>query len=107
MGSKWDLGSSSEIIVSLGDFIGNVGNVLMVLKVYTGRMVLGKEMKKEKDCWSFLMKDSCAWYTLGFVKQTKRKSLAVPVDMKQIDFVLVGEKYRKYIGNVKVISWEL
>ena len=25
----------------------------------------------------------------------------------EIDFVLVGEKYRKYIRDVKVISWEL
>ena len=25
----------------------------------------------------------------------------------EIDFVLVGEKYRKYIRNVKVIPWEL
>ena len=47
MASKWDFGSSIEIIVSLGDFNGHRGNVLRVLKVYTGGMILGKEMQKE------------------------------------------------------------
>ena len=35
------------------------GNVLRVLKVYAGGMVLGKEMQKEEDCWSSVMKESC------------------------------------------------
>ena len=54
------------------------------------------------------MKERCTWQTLGFVRQTKGKPLIVPVDVKQkIDFVLVQEKYRKYIRDVKVIPWEL
>ena len=52
------------------------------------------------------MKESCAWQTLGFIRQTKGKSLIVPVQT-EIDFVLVGEKYRKYIRDVKVIPWGL
>ena len=59
------------------------GNGLRVLKVFTGGMVLGEEMQKEDDCWSFVMKESCAWQTLGFIRQTKRKSLIVLVDVKQ------------------------
>ena len=35
MVSEWDFGSSSEIIVSLKDFNGHVGNVMRLLKVYT------------------------------------------------------------------------
>ena len=35
MASEWDLGSSSEIIVSLGISMDMWGNVLRVLKVYT------------------------------------------------------------------------
>ena len=53
--------------------------VVRVLKVYTEGMVLGKETQKEEDCWSFVMKESCAWQTLGLTRQTKRKSLIVPV----------------------------
>ena len=36
------------------------GNMLRVLKVYTGETVLGKEMQKEEDCCSFVMRESCA-----------------------------------------------
>ena len=49
MASEWDFRSSSEIIISLRDFNGHVGNVLRFLKMYTGGMVLGKEMQKEED----------------------------------------------------------
>ena len=31
--------------------------MLRVLKVHMGGMVLGKEMQKEEDCWSFVMKE--------------------------------------------------
>ena len=58
-------------------------NVLRVLKVYTGGMVLEKEMQKEEDCWSFVMKESCAWQILGLKRQIKGKSLIVPVDVAQ------------------------
>ena len=93
MVSEWDFGSSSEIIVSLEDFNGHMeGNVLRVLKVYTRGMVLGKEKQKEGDCWSFVMKQNCAWQTLGFTRQTKRKSPIVPMDVKQKLILCLWEK---------------
>ena len=83
-------------------------NVLRVLKVYTEGMILRKKMQKEEDCWSFLMKESCAWQILGLKRQTKGKSLNSAGGCEtEIDFVLVGKKYRKYIRDVKVIPWEL
>ena len=97
MGSEWDLGSSSEIIVSLGDFNGNV---LRVLKVYTGGMMFGKEMQKEEDCWSFVMKESCAWQILGLKRQTKGKSLIVPVDVEQKLILCWWEKNTESISGV-------
>ena len=36
MASGWDLGSSKEIVISLGNFNEHVGNVLRVLKLYIG-----------------------------------------------------------------------
>ena len=39
-------------------------NILRVLKVY---MILGKEMQKEEDCWSSVMKKGCTWQTHGFI----------------------------------------
>ena len=56
------------------------GNVLRVLRLYMGRMVLGKGTAKGKDCWSSVMKESCGWQTLGFMRWTKGKSLIAPVD---------------------------
>ena len=58
-------------------------NVLRGLKVYAEEMVLGKEMQKEEDCWSSVLKKSCAWQTLSFIRQTKGKSFFVLVDVKQ------------------------
>ena len=40
-----------------------------------GGMVLGKKMQKEEDCWSSVMKESCAWQTLGLKTQTKGNHL--------------------------------
>ena len=53
------------------------------------------------------MKESCACQTLGFVRQTKGKSLIVPVNVKQKLILCLWEKNRKYIRDVKVIPWEL
>ena len=82
MGSEWDLGSSSEIIVSLGDFNGHVGKYAEGFEGVHGEMVLGKEMQKEEDCWSFVMRESCAWQILGLKRQTKGKSFIVLVDVE-------------------------
>ena len=71
MGSEWDLGSSSEIIVSLGDFNGHVGKYAEGFEGVHGEMVLGKEMQTEEYCWSFVMRESCAWQILGLKRQTK------------------------------------
>ena len=75
MASVNDLESSSKIIFSLGDFNGHVGKCAENLKVYMEEIVLRKEMQKEEYCWSSVMKKNCAWQTLGFMRQTERKSL--------------------------------
>ena len=49
--------------------MGMWGNVLRVLKVYTGEMMLGKVMQKKEDCWSFVMKESCASQKLSLKRQ--------------------------------------
>ena len=50
MGSKWGFKSSSEIIVSLGNFNGHVGKRAEGFEGVKGGMVLGKEMQKKEDC---------------------------------------------------------
>ena len=56
MASELDLGSSSEIIVSLGDFYGHVEDCAEGFKDVHGGRVLGKEMQKKEDCWNSVMK---------------------------------------------------
>ena len=101
MGCEWDLGSSSEIIVSLGNFNGHVGKCAEGFEgVHTGGMVLGKEMQKEEDCWSSVMKESCAWQTLGLIRQTKGKSLIALVDVKQKLILCLWEKNTESISGM-------
>ena len=92
MASEWDLGSSGEVIVSLRISMEMWENVLRVLNMYMGGMVLGKEMRKEEDCCSSVMKKSCAWQTHGFIRQTKGKSLIVLVDVKPKLILCLWEK---------------
>ena len=82
MGSEWDLGSCSEIIVSLGDFNGHVGKCAEGFEGVHGGNGVGKR-NAEEDCWSFVMKESCAWQILGLKRQTKGKLLIVAVGVKQ------------------------
>ena len=84
---KWGVSGTWEVVVKSlflwGISMDMWGNVLRVLKVFTGGMVLGKEMQKEEDCWSFVMKESCAWQIPGLKRQTKGKLLIVVVGVKQ------------------------
>ena len=73
MGSEWDLGQSSEIIVSLGDFNGHVGKCAEGFEVVHRGMVLGKEIQKKDDCWSSVINKSCVWQKLGFMRHTNGK----------------------------------
>ena len=92
IGSEWFLGISSEIIVSLGILMDMWGNVLRVLKLHTEEMVLGKEVQKEEDYSSFVMKESCPWQIFGLKKTDKRKiTYSAGGCETEIDFVLVGE----------------
>ena len=83
MASEWDLRSSREIIVSLGDFNGDIRKCAEGFKDVHGEMVLEKEMQKEEDCWSSVMKKSCAKQTHGFTGQRKGTSLIARVNQKQ------------------------
>ena len=51
------------------------------------------------------MKESCACKTLDFVRQTKGKSLIVPVDEKQKLIMCLWEKNIESIQGCEAISW--
>ena len=68
---------------------------------------IGKRNAEERRLLEFVMRESRAWQTLGFIRKTKEKLLIMLVDVKQIDFMLAGEKYRKCTRDVKVIPREI
>ena len=108
MGSEWDLGSSSEIIVSLGDFNGHVGKYAEGFEgVHRGNGV-GKGNAEGKRLLEFCDERELCVANTWFKKTDKRKiTYSAGGCGTEIDFVLVLEKYRKYIRDVKVIPWEL
>ena len=108
MGSEWDLGSSSEIIVSLGDFNGHVGKCAEGFEgVHRGNGV-GKRNAEGKRLLEFCDERELCVASTWFKKTDKRKiTYSAEGCGTEIDFVLVEKKYRKYVRDVKVIPWEL
>ena len=107
MGSEWDLGSSSEIIVSLGDFNGHVGKCAEGFEGVHGGNGVGKRNAEGRLLEFCDERELCVANT--WFKKTDKRKIAYSAGGcgKEIDFVLVGEKYRKYIRDVKMIPWEL
>ena len=68
MASEWDLQNPGEVVLGLGDFRGDG---FMVLRVCMVDIELEKEMLREKDYSSFVMK-SCAWQIHG-LKMSREK----------------------------------
>ena len=101
MASEWDLGSSREMIVSLGDFNGHVEKCAEGFEGVHKENGIGKKMQKEGNCWSFVIKESCGWQTLGLKRQTKGKSLIVPVDVKQKLILCLWGKIQKVYKGCK------
>ena len=108
MGSEWDLVSSSKIIVSLGDFNGHVGKYAEDFEGVHGGNGVGKRNAEGRRLLEFCdERELCVANT--WFKKTNNRKITYSTDGcgTKIDFVLVEEKYRKYIRDVKVIPWEL
>ena len=102
MANEWDLGSSSEIIFSLMDFNGRVEKCVKGFEGVHGENGIGK--RKLEFCDERELCVANAW----FYKAVKRKITYSDGGCEtEIDFGLVGEQYRKYVRDVKVIPWEL
>ena len=108
IGSGWDLGSSSAIIVSFGDFNRHVGKGFEGFEgVHEGNGI-GKRNAEGSRLLEFCDERELCVANTWSCKIDKRKITYNAGGCEtEIDFVLVGEKYRKYIRDVKVILWEL
>ena len=80
--------------------------MLRVLNMYTRGMTLGKNATERlpKFCNERELGMAYTW----FYKTDKRKiTYSASGCETEIDFVLVEEKIKKYLRQVKVIQWEL
>ena len=108
MASKWDLGSSSEIIVSLGNFNRHVGKCAEGFEGVHGANGIGKRNAKGRRLLEFCDEKELCVANTWFCKANKRKiTYSAGGCETEIDFVLVVEKYRKYVRGMKMIPWEL
>ena len=108
MASEWDLGSSGEIIFSLGDFNGHVGKFVEGFEGVHGGNGIGKRNAEGRRLLEFCDEKQLCVANTWFRKEDKRKiTYSVGECETEIDFVLVGRKNRRYIKDVKVIPWEL
>ena len=89
-----------------GTSMDMLGDGLMVLRACMVGMELAKEMMREEDYSSFVMKRSCSWHIHG-LKRTEKNNVGMVGNKTEIDFVLVGKHNRKYLKDVKFIPWKL
>ena len=108
MASEWDLGSSSEIIVSSGDFDGHVEKCAEGFEGAHGGNNIGKRNAEGRRLLEFCDENELYVANNRFHEADKRKiTYSAGGCETEINFVLVGEKYRKYIKDVKKIPLEL
>ena len=69
--SEWDFKRSSKIMISWADFNGYVEKCAEDFEGVHGGMILVKEMQKDEDCCSFVIKNSCVWQTHDFIRPKK------------------------------------
>ena len=95
MASEWDLESFSEIIVSLGNFNRHVGKCAVSFEGVHGGNGNGKRNTEGRRLLKFCDEKELCWANTWYYKTDKRKiTYSVGGCETEIDFVLVGEKYR-------------
>ena len=106
MESELDLESFYKTIVSLGDFNGHVGKCAVGFKRVHWGNGIGKRNAEGKRLLEFCDEKELCVANTWFKKTDKRKfTYSAGGCETEIDFVLVKEKYRKYIRDVKVNPW--
>ena len=102
------MGSSSEIIASLGDFNGHVGKCAEGFEGAHAGDGIGKRNVEGRRLLEFCDERELCVANTWFCKANKKKiTYSAGGCETEIDFVHVGEKCRKYISDVKVMPWEL
>ena len=99
MGKEWDLGSSSEIIVSLGGFNGHVGKYAEGFEGVHGGNGVWKRNAEERRLLEFCDERELCVANTWFKKTDKRKiTYSAGGCGTEIDFVLAGKNTESILG---------
>ena len=100
MASEWDFQGPSEVVLGMRDFNGHVGRRIDGFEGVHGGYEIGKRNVEGRKLLEFCMANT--WL------QKKRKIIySMGGNEIEIGGVLAGTIIRKYLKDVKAISWEL
>ena len=96
-----------ELTLDIGDFNGHVGKNVDGFEGKHKENEIGDEIQKIKRCWNSVIKKICVT-NRWFKKKEKRKvTYSSGGNKTEIDFTLVEKEIRKFLKDVKLISWKL
>ena len=108
---KWRVSGTLEVLVKslfFGELKGNVGKCAEGFEGMHEGNGIGKRNAGGRRLLEFCDERELCVENTWFYKADKGKITCSARGCEtEIDFVLVGEKYRKYVRDVKVIQWEL
>ena len=108
MAGKYELQNPTEVVFELGDFNGHVGEEIEGFEGVHGGNGIGKRNAAGRRLLEFCDKGELCVANTWFMKADKRKiRFKSGNNESEIDFILVSEKDKKNLKDVKVISWEL
>ena len=103
---EWNLCSSAEMVLGLGDFNCHVGKLIDGFEGIHGGYGFGVRNVEGRMLLEFCdEKDLCVANT--WFKKKRKVTYSAGGNETEIDFVLVGKDCRKYLKDVKVIPGEL
>ena len=108
LAGEYELQNPSEVVCEQGDFNGHVGKEIEGFEGDHGGNGIGQRNAKGKMLLEFCdERELCEANT--WFKKTDKKMITFKSgnNESEIDFILVSKENRKFVKDVKVISWEL
>lgn len=108
MAYEWDMQGTNELVLGLGDFNGHVGNDIEGFEGVHGGNGIGKRNVEGRMLLEFCdQKELCVANTWYRKKDQRKVTFSASGNETEIDFVLIGKDYRRYLRDVKVIAGQL
>ena len=107
MASEWDLQNPGEMVFGIGDFNGHVGRRIDLFESVHDGYGIGKRNVKGRRPLEFCDEKELCVANTWFENEQRKITCSMGRNVTAIDFVLIGKNKRKYLKDVKAISWKL